>query len=129
MTDDQNLLERAALDRLRRAAGPIGAYEVLDALRDIRPTAAAPTAYRTLAKLIAKGLVHRLESLNAYVACCADHTGCAPLFSICDTCGGVDELADPAAAQSLIAAAERHGFAPEKQVVELHGRCAQCRAA
>ena len=122
-------LERIALDVLARADGPVGAYDVLAALRTVRPSAAAPTAYRTLTRLIEKGLVHRLESLNAYVACCAEHDGSAPLFSICDDCGTVGELAAPAVASQLAAAVGREGFEAEKQVIELHGRCAQCRTA
>ncbi|UOM33238.1 Fur family transcriptional regulator [Acuticoccus sp. I52.16.1] len=122
-------LERIALTVLRSATGPVGAYDVLGALRAARPTAAAPTAYRTLAKLIDKGLAHRLESLNAYVACCAEHDGTAPLFSICDDCGVVGELADPTVATHLAAAVQREGFEAEKQVIELHGRCAACRSA
>lgn len=122
-------LEEIALDVLRKATAPVGAYEVLDALRGARPTAAAPTAYRTLAKLIEKGLAHRLESLNAYVACCAEHEGAAPLFSICDDCGVAREMADPAVNVQLAETAQRDGFIAEKQVIELHGRCAACREA
>ncbi|RAI04141.1 transcriptional repressor [Acuticoccus sediminis] len=129
MTETTTELERIALKVLRGAPGPVGAYDVLEALKTVRPTAAAPTAYRTLAKLIDKGLAHRLESLNAYVACCAEHGGTAPLFSICDDCGVVGELADPAVASHLAAAVQREGFEAEKQVIELHGRCASCRSA
>lgn len=129
MTRAMSDLERIALDVLRKAAAPVGAYEVLDALRAARPTAAAPTAYRTLAKLIDKGLAHRLESLNAYVACCAEHRDGAPLFSICDHCGKAREMADPSVIVQLAATMEREGFVAEKQVIELHGRCAACREA
>ena len=122
-------MERIALDVLRRASAPVGAYDVLEALREVRPTAAAPTAYRILAKLIEKGQAHRLESLNAYVACCMNHDAGAPLFSICDDCGVVGEMADPAVASQLAAAVQREGFEAQKQVIELHGRCAACRSA
>lgn len=119
-------MEASALRALERAQAPLSAYDVMAALRAERPTAAAPTAYRALAKLIARGLVHRLESLNAYVACCADHGGTAPLFSICDDCGAVGEMADASVVLRLAAAAGREGFVAKTSVIELHGRCAGC---
>jgi len=119
--------QRRALAALRGAGRPLTAYEVLDVLRRERPTAAPPTAYRALEKLIALGLAHRLESINAYVACCAQHDDGTPLFAICDDCGLVDELPDAGAVQTLAACAEKSGFAAHKSVVELHGRCAGCR--
>lgn len=114
---------------LRHAARPLTAYEVLEALRRVRRTAAPPTAYRALGRLIELGLAHRVESLSAYVVCCADHGAGAAAFSICDTCGSVDEVTEPRLSDGIAAAARRGGFAAEKSVVELHGRCAQCRGA
>jgi Fur family zinc uptake transcriptional regulator len=120
--------QTAALAALAAAGRPLTAYEVLEAVRRARPTAAAPTAYRALARLVALGLAHRIESLNAWVACSAEHDG-APAFSICDDCGTVDELADPGLASSVARLAEAGGFAPTRPVIELHGRCAGCQRA
>ncbi|WMS42487.1 transcriptional repressor [Acuticoccus sp. MNP-M23] len=122
-----NDTQRTALDALIAATRPLSAYDVLDALRATRPTAAPPTAYRALERLIGLGLAHRLESINAYVACCAEHTDASPLFAICDDCGLVDEVSDHDAVASLSASAGRSGFAPKKSVVELHGVCAGCQ--
>ena len=120
-------MEARALDALRRSHQPLSAYAVLAELRAVRATAAAPTAYRALGRLIERGLAHRLESLNAYVACCVDE-GCAnPLFAICGRCGTVDERSDPRLATDLAAAAAKGGFVPEKSVIELIGHCAGCR--
>lgn len=118
-----------ALRALRAAGQPMSAYDILDALRRTHPTAAAPSAYRALSGLIARGLVHRLESINAYVACCSDEPCEAPLFAICDQCGGVDETSDRAVASDIAAAARRGGFVPQKSVIELIGRCASCQDA
>jgi len=122
-----NITQAETLDALRRTARPMTAYEVLDVLRAAGRSAAPPTAYRALARLIELGLVHRLESLNAYVACCAEHEAAAPAFSICDDCGTVSEFSDPEALGGVTAAARRGGFEPVKSVIELHGRCAECR--
>ena len=120
--------QRATLEALQVADRPLTAYEVLEVLRADRPSAAPPTAYRALEKLISVGLAHRLESINAYVACCTRHEGeAAPVFAICDDCGGVNELVDTDALRTLAARAKADGFAPHRSIVELHGRCAVCR--
>ena len=124
-----NTTQAEVLAALRREQRPMSAYEVIDVLRAAGRSGAPPTAYRALARLIALGLVHRLESLNAYVACCAEHERAAPAFSICDDCGTVAEFADPDAFDGVARAARRSGFEPENAVIELHGRCADCRGA
>lgn len=122
-----NPTQAETLRALRGAGRPMSAYEVMDALREAGRSAAPPTAYRALARLIELGLVHRLESINAYVACCAEHGRDAPAFSICDDCGTVAEFSDPDALDRVVDAARRAGFEPVKPVIELHGRCADCR--
>ena len=129
MDDSLNITQREALRALQRARRPLSAYEVLAVLRARNLSGAAPTAYRALAKLIALGLAHRLESLNAYVACCAEHRGGEPAFSICNDCGTVCELADAALSEGVVAATSAGGFVPKKAVIEVHGRCASCEAA
>lgn len=121
-----NPSQAAALAALAASGRPLTAYEVLDAVRRERPTAAAPTAYRALARLVALGLAHRIESINAWVACSCAHAG-QPLFSICDDCGSVDEIDDGEVAAKVRGLAEAGGFAPTRSVIELHGRCAGCR--
>ena len=122
-------MEDSALAALRAAGQPMTAYAVLETLRAVRPSAAAPTAYRALSRLVGRGLVHRLESINAYVACCCDADCTAPVFAICERCGHVAERSAPRLATDLAAAAAKGGFVPQKSVVELIGRCAGCRDA
>lgn len=122
-----NSAQTETLSALRAAGRPMTAYEILDVLRDAGRKAAPPTAYRALARLIELGLVHRLESLNAYVACSSEHAAAAPAFSICDDCGTVAEFTAPDALDGVAAAARRGGFEPVRPVIELHGRCAGCR--
>lgn len=124
------------LGELESAKRPLSAYDLLDRLR---PTGvAAPlTVYRALDKLIKAGQVHRIESLNAFVACSADgghdhgHDASAHdknvVFALCDLCGKVEEFADP----SLTGAIERklgtRGFTVESSTIEIHGKCEACR--
>jgi Fur family zinc uptake transcriptional regulator len=93
------------------------------------PRPAPITVYRALDFLMANGLVHRIESRNAYLACAHDHDAAALVaFLICERCGSVGEIPAFAVAQSLNSAARASGFAPKLSVVEITGTCAHCQA-
>ncbi len=106
---------------------PQSAYTLLDRLR-ADGLRAPLQIYRALEKLIDLGLVHRLESLNAFVACshptCSDHTTVA--FAICDDCGLVDEVADERLTLNLKEVADDYRFALKQSIVELRGTCKDC---
>lgn len=117
---------RQVLAIICRHGHPIGAYDILEALREAVPGAAPPTVYRALDFLLAHGLVHRLETLHAFVSCPhPDHPHIGQ-FLICSICGGVEELDDATLSRSLLAAASATGFDPQRPVVEITGRCARC---
>ncbi|MCM2130695.1 Fur family transcriptional regulator [Larsenimonas rhizosphaerae] len=104
------------------------AYDVLDRLTSEHASARPPTVYRALDFLLELGLIHRIESLNAYVACpCPDHHRGFQLM-ICKQCGFVQELHDTAIAADLDAAGKREGFHIERQTIELLGICETCRS-
>ena len=128
------------LAALEKAEGPLSAYALLDQLRD-QGLRAPLQIYRALEKLTAFGLAHRLESLNAFVACAhrgdhghgghaCPHDGAHRLmaFAICESCGGVEEFCDAAVEQGLKAWASGRGFRPARTVLELRGLCARCPA-
>jgi len=116
----------AALSTLKR---PMSAYQVLDQVRE-HGISAPPTVYRALEQLVDQGRVHRLESMNAYVACCdPGHEHDVPVFAICVVCKGTEELSGAVVRAVLDDQAERAGFAMERATVELKGRCAACRSA
>lgn len=107
---------------------PLSAYELLDRMRGVVKNPAPPTVYRALDFLLKQGLVHKLESLHAYVDCThPDHLH-AGQFLICDACGEVAEVEDPSVLKSLRAAGNAVGFRTKRPVVELLGTCAQCSA-
>jgi Fur family transcriptional regulator, zinc uptake regulator len=122
------------MDALTEAARPLSAYDLLDRLR---PTGvAAPlTVYRALDKLIAAGKVHRIESLNAFVACRGgEHHHGGPVapqrtvaFRICGTCGVAEEFVNDDLFTALDRSAVGNGFAPLASAVEVHGTCAGCQ--
>ena len=115
---------------ISHATVPLSAYTILDGLRG-EGFRAPLQVYRALEKLLALGMVHRLESLNAFVACqqnnCANHSIVA--FAICDTCGKVAEIADETLPGHLDNLAKSHHFGLKKSIVELRGTCEICQAA
>lgn len=113
------------LAMLDAVARPMTAYQLLDGLRG-EGIVAPPTVYRALNRLIAEGRAHRLESLNAFVACSQpSHSGCAG-FAICDGCGQVTEFAGEPVVHGLEAWAARHAFRMTRATIEVRGRCAGC---
>lgn len=117
------------LERLETATGPLSAYTLLDQLRD-KGFRAPLQVYRALDTLIKGGFVHRLESLNAFVACAEphDHDHGMAAFAICDLCGQVAELSDHDMEHQLDKWVGSTGFAAKKAVIEFRGTCAKCLA-
>ncbi len=122
-------IRRQVLAALLSSHRPLGAYEVIDELAKSMPRPAPITVYRALDFLMANGLVHRIESRNAYLACAAhDHDATSAVaFLICERCGLVGEIPSASFAQDLSSAARASGFAPKLSVVEITGTCAHCQ--
>ncbi|MBV9654215.1 MAG: transcriptional repressor [Acetobacteraceae bacterium] len=110
---------------------PVPAYTLLDRLRASHPGAVPPTVYRALDFLMAQGLVHKIELLNAYVGCAdgAFHDHHPAQFLICRGCGGVTEVEDDGVAAALDLAARECGFTPAHATVEIEGTCGTCASA
>ena len=120
-------LRRDVLALILGMEGPVSAYQLLDRLRETRPGAVPPTVYRALNFLLAHRLIHKVESLNAYVSCtqAVPHAQSAQ-FLICSKCGTVAEVEDESVSAALRQAAERHGFRATGAVVEVSGLCPAC---
>ena len=113
-------------DCLCAEARPLSAYQILEVLRG-EGLNAPTTVYRALDQLVAAGRVHRIESLNAWTVCCAPHHVETPVFEICTVCGAVIEHLDAHIASSVAALANRTDFEPDTSVIEIRGRCGECR--
>ena len=123
-------MRRQVLEVLTASHKPLGAYEIIDRVAARGPRPAPITIYRALDFLTAQGLVHRIESRNAFLACINNHASDAPVvFLICEKCGAVGEAPSSAVAESLNAAAKSAGFSPKSPVIEITGICAHCREA
>jgi Fur family zinc uptake transcriptional regulator len=114
------------LELVLAAERPLSAYAILDRLRDQGLKPAPPMVYRALDFLVEQGLVHKLESIHAFVGCTHPDHPHSSQFLICADCGGVRELESPGIAECLRSAEETAGFKTERPVVELLGTCAQC---
>lgn len=108
------------------AEKPSGAYELLEAMRAEVPGVAPPTVYRALEFLLEQGLIHKLESLHAYVGCRVPERNHEGQFLICNRCGRTEEMYDYRVSKSLSAAMANHGFKGVHQMVEVTGRCSDC---
>jgi len=120
-------LRKRVLELVWASHKPVGAYQLLDALRADGRSAAPPTVYRALEFLLAQGLVHRVESLNAYIGCTHPGERHATQFLICGRCGTAVELDDPRIAAAIDTSAARLGFEVGARTVEVAGTCAGCR--
>mgnify|MGYP001216880941 CR=1 FL=1 len=135
MTDRSELTanQLAVLKTLEKSGRAMTAYDILDDVRD-KGMRAPVQVYRALERLMEGGLVHRIESMNAFIACAHGHEGDqdhghseAVAFAICDDCGDVSEIPVPRAAKTIGAITGDSGFVTERTVVELRGHCAPCQ--
>ena len=122
-------LRRRVLELVWQSHAAFKAYDLLTELGRKGGAAKPPTVYRALDFLMAHGLVHRLESVNAYVGCpqpVARHDG---QFLICEACGQVSEFEAPAIQNAIELQAAGLGFAVGQQTVEVRGVCRGCQPA
>jgi Fur family zinc uptake transcriptional regulator len=105
----------------------IGAYDLLDKLRKTENNAKPPTVYRALDFFLDLGLVHKVESTNAFMACHHFDSSHPVQFLICDTCGDVQEIQSAGVKETLEAQAEQNAFVILRQTIEAHGVCQKCQ--
>lgn len=121
-------IRRRVLELIWRRHEPVKAYDLLDQLRDEHRSAAPPTVYRALDFLLAEGLIHRIESLNAYVGCGDPSHPHRGQFLICQRCNAVAELNDSDISNLLGGKARQMGFRVNWQTIEINGICPSCLA-
>ncbi len=120
-------VRRRALEILLAEHRALGAYDLLEVLASEGLGTQPPVAYRALDFLVKAGFAHKIEALNAYIACAhlgADHT---PAFLICRGCNSVAETDTSPAQGRLGDAARAAGFVIERTVVEAEGLCPDCQ--
>ena len=123
LTKNQQLV----LTILNKADMPLSAYSILDGLREFGFKAPLQV-YRALDRLIELGKVHRIESMNAFIAC--EHSLCQvsdmTAFTICEKCEKVSEVKDKELSDYMHLRAVKFGLHAPKTNIEFHGLCADC---
>jgi Fur family zinc uptake transcriptional regulator len=121
-------MRRRVLELIWDSHKAVKAYDLLDRLSESEPSVRPPTVYRALEFLMAHGLVHRVDSLNAFVGCSGSDEHHNAQFLICQDCGEVSEVAGDEIGRAVARQAASAGFKLRSQTVELHGQCPACAA-
>jgi len=119
-------LRKRVLELVCHYEQPVGAYTLLDDLRDEGRSAAPPTIYRALEFLQQQGLVHRLATNNTYLACAHPQTQHEGLFLVCRCCGITQEVHTQGVMATVKKKASEFKFAVEHAAVEVTGVCSLC---
>lgn len=120
-------VRRRVLEILLQDHRAMGAYEILDVLSDEGLGSQPPVAYRALDFLVSNGFAHKIERLNAFVACMHPGLSHVPAFMICRGCKSVAEAQADLPDGVLASAAEAAGFEIERAVIEAEGLCPACQ--
>ena len=117
----------AVLKIIASSKKPLGAYDILDKLNKTISNPKPPTAYRAIDFWKDHGFIHRIESLNAYVACYEDHKHSGSQFMVCNDCGGVEEVHLCHLPKDLEEKVKGNGFKMAHWNAEIRGQCEDCQ--
>ena len=120
---------REILSSVAQSHSAVGAYDIIERMAEHGPRPAPITVYRALDFLLAHGLVHKIESRNAFVACSHSHEGQPAALLICESCGTVAELDAPEIFARIAEKAKARKFSPAHTMVEISGTCGACARA
>jgi Fur family zinc uptake transcriptional regulator len=120
---------REILGSVAQSHSAVGAYDIIERMAEHGPRPAPITVYRALDFLLAHGLVHKIESRNAFVACSHSHEGQPAALLICETCGTVAELDVPEIFERIAEKAKARKFSPAHTMIEISGTCGACARA
>jgi len=119
-------VRRKVLEILLQKNTAIGAYEILDLLREAGYKNQPPVAYRALEFLVQNGFAHKIEQLNSFIGCMHPGKDHSPAFMICRNCDSVSEEEALTRNFSVSQIASKAGFTVEKAVIEARGLCHSC---
>ncbi len=105
----------------------VGAYDLLETLHLDDPKAKPVTVYRALDFLLKAGLVHKIESLNAFIGCLKPETAHHSILLICNHCHQTDEVEAPQIYERIFQLAVQNAFTPQNIIFELQGSCRNCQ--
>ena len=120
-------IHQRILALLTRLGRPVSAYTLLEGLAGGGKRVYPQSVYRALGTLIERGLVHKLDSVNAFSACAHPQQPHDGIHLICDDCGAAEEIVDRRVTAMLNRDAASLNFDKRRQAIELHGICRSCR--
>jgi Fur family zinc uptake transcriptional regulator len=119
-------IRRKTLELIWNSHKAIKAYDLLDQLRPINDAAKPSTVYRALDFLLEQGLIHRVESLNAFVGCHCSGIQHDQLLLICTVCHNIEEREASPVLAALATELQQAGFIAQRKTLEIHGLCQNC---
>jgi Fur family zinc uptake transcriptional regulator len=119
-------IRRKVLELVWESHKPVKAYDLLDRIRPFEAAAKPATVYRALDFLLEQGLIHRVESLNAFVGCVCSERQHEQLLLICRQCGEVEERPAPDVMDAVAREIAAAGFEAQHKSIEVHGLCGEC---
>ena len=122
LTDQRKLV----LSLIWESHRPSKAYDLLEMMQQHDPSAKPPTVYRALDFLMEQGLIHRIDSLNAFTGCNHPNAHRDCYFLICKACGTADECCSPTLTDAIVSAANLSNFSPGQTTLEIAGTCGLC---
>ena len=125
-------IRKCVYDTIVNENGPIKAYDIIERLRDADLKLTPATIYRSLDYHIEKGLIHKINALNAFVSCTCDnhnHEHKTSLMLICSKCHRAQEILDSELCDSIHEHIFKHGMVLEHNCIEIQGICSDCQSA
>jgi len=122
-------IRRKVLELVWESHRAAKAYDLLARIRPLEQAAKPATVYRALDFLMEQGLIHRVESLNAFIGCANSERQHERLLLICEQCQEVEERPAAEVMDAVVLEIRRAGFIAHRQAIEIHGLCAQCARA
>jgi len=122
-------IRRKVLELVWEGHRAVKAYDLLDRIKPFEQAAKPATVYRALDFLIEQGLIHRVESLNAFIGCANSERRHELLLLICNRCQEVDERPALEVMDAVAREIAQAGFAVHHKAIEIHGLCARCAHA
>lgn len=122
-------LRRRVLELVQSRTEAVKAYDLLAQLSTEDHAAKPPTVYRALDFLLEQGLIHRVDSLNAFVSCNHPDQPHAAHLLLCERCGQVQELHNASMEAAIAKAVAATGFVTRHARLEVQGQCAACAAS
>lgn len=119
-------IRREVLELIWESHRAIKAYDLLDRIKSHVRTAKPATVYRALDFLLEQGLIHKVESLNAFIGCSFSDRRHEQLLLTCVQCHEVEERPGERVMEAIAEELEQAAFTLQRKAIEIHGICGRC---